>query len=89
MRVVLKPLPVIYACQGCAQFGQQARELAERLERNGEGEVIWLGDARRAECTRRYPVVSVDGCEKGCALRWLAEHGITVDRAYLLPGCPR
>ena len=50
---------------------------------------IELGDARRAECTRRYPVVSVDGCEKGCALRWLAERGVTVDRACLLPGCPQ
>ena len=84
MRVVLKPLPVLYACQGCPEFGQRAREFAASLDRDGVAEMVWLGASRELTPTERYPVYAVDGCGKKCALEWLARHGITAERSYVL-----
>jgi len=84
MRVVLKPLPVLYACQGCPEFGQRARDFAASLDREGVAEMVWLGAARELTPTERYPVYALDGCGKKCALQWLAQHGITAERSYVL-----
>ena len=46
--------------------------------------MVWLGAAKEINPTQRYPVFAVDGCSKGCALRWLAEHGITAERSYIV-----
>ena len=35
MAVTLKALPVVYACQGCAEYGQSARDLGAELEQRG------------------------------------------------------
>jgi uncharacterized metal-binding protein len=88
MRVILRPLPVLYACQGCPEFGQLAREAGARLERAGVAELVWLGAARECSPTQRYPVYALDACEKACALRWLQQRGVKVDRAWVLPECP-
>ena len=84
MRVVLRPLPVAYACQGCPEFGQRARELAAALDRKGVAEMVWLGAAKEITPTQRYPVFAVDGCSKGCALKWLAQDGVAADRSEIV-----
>jgi uncharacterized metal-binding protein len=84
MRVVLKPLPVLYACQGCPEFGQRARDFAAGLDAKGGAEMVWLGADRDPAPTERYPVYAVDGCGKKCALEWLARHGIAAERSYIL-----
>lgn len=87
MKVVLRPLPVLYACQGCAEFGQRAREHAAALDRNGRGQLIWLGAVRPdATATQRFPILALDGCGKGCARRWLAERGVVPDRHFVIAG---
>ena len=52
---------------------------------DGYAEMVWLGAGRKLEPTQRYPVLALDGCEKACAVRWLAERGIVPEGRYVLP----
>ena len=79
MRVFLRPLPVIYACQGCPQFGQRARDLAAELDAAGVAEAVWLGAADEVTATSRFPIFALDGCAEGCARRWLERHGVSAE----------
>ena len=84
MRVVLRPLPVAYACQGCPEFGQRVCDFAAALDRDKMAEMVWLGAAKELTPTQRYPVFAVDGCSKGCALKWLLEHGVAAEDSYIV-----
>jgi uncharacterized metal-binding protein len=84
MRVIVKPFPVLYACQGCPEFGQTARDVGAFLDRGGFAEMIWLGASRNSKPTQRFPIFALDGCAKACARRWLAEHGVAAQRSYVL-----
>jgi uncharacterized metal-binding protein len=79
----VKPLPVLYACQGCPRFGQRAREVAALVERAGLAETAWLGTPG-LEPKARFPILALDGCAEGCAVRWLAQRGAFADRHYVL-----
>jgi uncharacterized metal-binding protein len=85
---LVRPLPVLYACQGCAQFGQLARDVGAFFDQAGALQMVWLGDARTLEATQRYPVLALDGCDQGCAARWLRERGIVPEGAYVLARGP-
>lgn len=78
-RAVVKPLPVYYACQGCEEFGQRALEYAR-----GRGQVVWLGAPEAPLLRERFPIYAVDGCDKGCARRWLERHGVKPDRSFVI-----
>jgi uncharacterized metal-binding protein len=84
MRVVLRPLPVLYACQGCAEFGQAARDIAAFFDHAGAVEAVWLGKAANLRPTSRFPVYALDGCGRGCARRWLEQHGVAPQRSFVL-----
>ena len=84
MRIVLRPLPVAYACQGCPEYGQRARDFAAALDGEGVAEMVWLGADKEITPTQRYPVFAVDGCSKGCALQWLARRGIAAEHSYVV-----
>lgn len=84
MRVVLKPLPVLYACQGCPEFGQVARDVGALLDAAGLAETVWLGASEHLRPKSRFPIFALDGCDKACAQRWLERHGIAADRTYIL-----
>jgi uncharacterized metal-binding protein len=75
----VKPLPVLYACQGCPRFGQAAFDVAAVVERAGLAETAWLGTPG-LEPKARFPILALDGC----ALRWLAQRGVLADRHYVL-----
>jgi len=77
----VRALPVMYACQGCWIYGHAARTLAERLDRGGYVEAAWIGTPGLAP-KARYPIVALDACGAGCALQWLARHGVRADRHY-------
>jgi uncharacterized metal-binding protein len=85
VKVTLLALPVVYACEGCAELGNAARDAGARLERDGIAEMIWLG-APGARATTRYPVWALDGCGKRCARRWLVDRGVPVARSYVARG---
>jgi uncharacterized metal-binding protein len=84
MRAILKPLPVLYTCQGCAQFGQAARDAGKMLDHAGVAETMWLGAGRDLRPTSRFPIFALDGCDQACARRWLERHGIAAERSYVL-----
>ena len=89
MRIVLRPLPVLYACAGCSRGGSVAQEAAAALERRGLGELSWLGggaDLKRLanQARSRWPVIALDGCAAACARIWLAREGATPQRCYML-----
>lgn len=83
MKILLRPLPVLYACEGCPEFGYSAPRVGQLLERRGYAELAWLG-ARGPKPLTRFPVFSLDACERGCAKRWLEERGVQVQRALVL-----
>ena len=87
MSVVVRPLPVLYACQGCVEFGQAARELGALLDRVGLAELVWLGAGREPKPKQRYPILALDGCDKACARAWLERHGVAPDGNYVLARC--
>lgn len=82
--MVLKPLPVLYACQGCPEFGQSARDAGLMLDGAGRAQTVWLGVARPSLLSERYPIFALEGCGKRCAQSWLERHGVVPDRTYLV-----
>ena len=87
MRIVVRPIPVLVACAGCPAGGQRARDTAALLDRRGLAEASWLGEADDVllgKARSRFPVFAVDGCRSACAQRWLAQHGVTPQRCYVL-----
>ena len=88
--MVLRSMPVLFACQGCAQFGNMAYEAAVVLDRRGYVEATWLGAPGRDEqqlaskARSPFPILAIDGCAKRCACGWLAAHGAKVQRQFIL-----
>jgi uncharacterized metal-binding protein len=82
MKIVLRPIPVVYACKGCEHELAAQRVVAE-VDRRGlaEGAVAGSGSAKARS---RYPVYVVEGCGKGCAAQWLAGHGVKPQRSFVL-----
>jgi uncharacterized metal-binding protein len=85
VKKILRPLPVLYACSGCPEFGWAAREAGADLERRGSAQLVWLGTVAPPKLAERFPILALDGCAKGCALAWLARHGIAPEQHYVLP----
>ena len=86
--IIVKPFPVLIACQGCAAAGQAAREVARLLDRRGLAECGWLGASAalpglRLKANSRFPIHCIDGCEKGCARAWVME-GVAPQRCFVL-----
>ena len=87
MRVVVRPFPVVYACQGCPEFGQAARDIAAFFDQAGALEAVWLGKGPDLRPTSRFPVYALDGCSRACAARWLERHGVAPQRSFVLVRC--
>lgn len=92
--MLLKAFPVLVACQGCAEFGQAARDVALLLDRRGHGELAWLGATRQLATIRtkigsRFPIHCLDACARGCAARWLAEARVAPQHRFVLTEAER
>jgi uncharacterized metal-binding protein len=86
--VVVKPFPVLIACQGCAEAGQAARDVVRILDQRRLVESAWLGaseelPALRRKARSRFPVFCLDGCDKGCARTWVMEQ-VRPERCFVL-----
>jgi uncharacterized metal-binding protein len=83
--VVVKPFPVLYACSGCAQFGYSAARVAQRLDERGLVEAVWLGATPQSGAlTTRFPILTLDACEKGCARAWVESRGGRAEQCFVL-----
>lgn len=74
MKVILKPMPVVFACSGCPQAAP-AQQAAAALDRGGEAEASVMG-RDLAKARARFPIHVVEGCDKRCATQWLASFGV-------------
>lgn len=89
MKAILRPLPVLFACQGCPAFGQAARDAAALLDARGYAEMAWLGGGAdegtlASRARSRYPVYALDACHERCAERWLRGQGAEAERGFVL-----
>ena len=82
MKIVLRPTPVVFACRGC-ELDVAAREAVAALDRSGLAEASVAG-ADSAKACARFPIYVVEGCGKACAAQWLAGHGVTPQRSFVL-----
>jgi uncharacterized metal-binding protein len=82
VKVILRPIPVVFACRGC-ELDAAAQRAAARFERRGEAETGVMGkDAAKARS--RYPIYVIEGCGKCCATKWLESLGVQPQRGYIL-----
>ena len=48
VKVIVKALPVLYACAGCPEYGFAAPRVAQALDELGLAEAAWLGKVPRS-----------------------------------------
>lgn len=85
MKVIVKALPVLYACAGCPEFGFAAPRVAQALDERRLAEAAWLGKVpRSAAVSSRFPIFTLDACHKNCARDWVEAQGEIVQRAFVL-----
>ncbi len=82
MKIVLRPIPVVYACKGC-EHELAARRVVAEVDRRGLAEGAIAGSGA-AKARSRYPVYVVEGCGKCCAAQWLAGYGVKPQRSFVL-----
>ena len=75
-------MPVLFACRGCEREAL-ACEVAAALDRRGLGEA-YLAGAEAARARARFPIYTIEGCEKACATVWLAGIGVRPHRCFFL-----
>ncbi len=83
LSVVVRPLPVLYACAGCREFGYAAPRVASALDRRGLVEARWLG-GHGVRLAARFPILALDACPKRCAKDWIEIQGREVQAALLI-----
>jgi uncharacterized metal-binding protein len=82
VKIVLRPIPVVFACRGC-ELDAAARQAAAELDRRGEGEASVMGrDAAKARS--RFPIYVIEGCGKCCATEWLGSIGVRPQKRCVL-----
>jgi uncharacterized metal-binding protein len=73
--------PVLFACQGCPEFGDLAHDVASVLAARGFAQPARLDDAADRP---QAPVYTIEGCAKRCAGRSLGAHGVRAQRQFIL-----
>lgn len=84
MKYVVKPFPVLYACAGCREYGYAAPRVAQRLDEQGLVHAVWLGEVPQPHLARRFPIFTVEACERNCARDWVERQGGQVERTIVL-----
>ena len=76
--------PVLFACAGCPQHGYLAPQVAALLDARNEAELTPLCAAGVEKARARYPVFTLEGCERACARQWLGRYGVHPRRCDML-----
>lgn len=82
MKLVLRPIPVVFACRGCP-LDAPAQAEARAQDERGEGEAALMG-ADAAKARSRYPIFVIEGCAQCCATRWLAGLGVVPQETRII-----
>ena len=77
---VVKLRPVLFACAGCPEHGYLAGQAANELDRRNLAERAPLSSQGLAKARSRFPIYTLEGCERACARQWLGAHGVGVQR---------
>lgn len=88
MTWVVKPRPVIFACEGCTEGARFAGEVADALNRRGFAERARFDDPGFGKAAARFPVYVIEGCATVCATVLLARRGIKPQRAFVTTDYP-
>ena len=89
MRGVVKLRPVLFACAGCEEHGTLAARVAAELDRRNLAESTTLCSEGLAKARCRFPVYTLEGCERACARQWLRGRGVEVQRSDVLEASSR
>ena len=81
-RLILRPIPVVFGCRGCER-DDTAQQAAAEIDRCGLAEASVAG-TDSAKARARFPIYVIEGCGKRCAAQWLAGHGVTPLRSFVL-----
>jgi uncharacterized metal-binding protein len=90
MRLIARPLPLVYCCSGSSSAGQLANHVAHALDRQGIAEMASIAGVgahdpqHLGKAKSRFPLIVIDGCPNACARRCLARHAIEPERHYVL-----
>lgn len=82
VKIVLRPIPVVFACRGC-ELDRAARQAVAELDRRGLAEASVAG-TDSAKARARFPIFVIEGCDKACAARWLGGYGVKPQRSFVL-----
>ena len=88
MTWVVKPRPVIFACEGCTEGARFAGEVADALNRRGFAERERFDAGGYGKAAARFPVFVIEGCATACATLLLARRGIKAQRAFVTTDYP-
>ena len=82
MRVRLRP--VLFACVGCPQHGYLAPQSAALLDARNLAELTPLSPLGVEKAKARFPIHTLEGCDRACAREWLRCRGVPVQRCDIL-----
>ena len=88
MTWVVKPRPVVFACEGCSEGARFAGEVADALNRRGFAERAFFDATGFSKAASRYPVFVIEGCATACAAIALARRGVKPHRAFVTTDYP-
>ena len=76
--------PVLFACAGCPQHGYLAPQVGALLDARNVAELTPLAAQGVEKARARFPVFTLEGCDRACAREWLGSHGVRVQRCDML-----
>ena len=84
MKARVKLRPVLFACAGCPQHGYLAPQVAALLDARNVAELTPLSAQGVEKARARFPVFTLEGCERACARQWLGDYGVRPRRCDML-----
>ena len=84
MRVYCRLRPVLFACAGCPEYGRLAPQVAALIDARNLAELTPLSAHGVEKARARFPVFTLEGCDRACARQWLGSHGVRVQRCDML-----
>jgi uncharacterized metal-binding protein len=88
MTWVVKPRPVLFACEGCSEGARFAGEVTDALNRRRFAERAYFDATGFSKAAARYPVFVIEGCATACAKLLLARRGIKPHRSFVVTDYP-